>query len=90
MTPDGMERTPEHVCLNCGSKLNARTAVNHSDKASGGDISICFYCGHIMAYDADLTLRELTDEEMVKIAGDPCILAIQKARGIVLAKKPRQ
>jgi hypothetical protein len=44
--------------------------------------AICFYCGHVMAFDAALRLRPLTDEEMLEAAGDPRILAIQTGRGI--------
>ena len=56
---------------------------------SGGDLSpdhgsvtVCIYCGHIQAYTDDLQLRELTLEEQLDVAGDPRILAIQRARAI--------
>jgi hypothetical protein len=29
-----------------------------------GDISICLYCGHLMAFDEALKFRELSSEEM--------------------------
>lgn len=50
-----------------------------------GDITICFYCGHIMAYDVMTyddknSLRELTSEEMHEIAGSPALLHAQKMR----------
>jgi hypothetical protein len=45
-----------------------------------GDITLCLYCGHIMAFADDLTLRELNDEEAHDIAGDPRMLAAQWAR----------
>jgi hypothetical protein len=35
-----------------------------------------------MAYDEGLKLRELTLEEQLDVAGDPRILAIQRARAI--------
>jgi len=38
------------------------------------------YCGHIMVFADDLTYREPTADEMVEIASDPSIIAIQKAR----------
>jgi hypothetical protein len=33
-----------------------------------------------MIYNADMTVRELTDKEMIRIAGDRRMLAIQWAR----------
>lgn len=37
-------------------------------------------CGHIMAYDDELKLRELTKDEQVEVAGDQRILAVQAGR----------
>lgn len=39
-----------------------------------------------MAFAEDLTLRDLTDAEMHEVAGDPRILAVQKARGMAMRK----
>lgn len=63
-------RTPEFCCLNCGKSLDAATGVATETSPSSGDLSICFYCHHVMAYAEDLTLRELTEDEVVEIAGD--------------------
>jgi hypothetical protein len=49
-----------------------------------GDITVCFYCGHIMGFTDDLQLRELTDEEIHKVAGDPIVIKIQAARAALL------
>jgi hypothetical protein len=70
-------------CLACGKLMDAATNFDGHVVAEGG-IGICFYCGHIMAYDAQLKLRNLTDEEMIAIAGDKKILTIQEARGHVM------
>jgi hypothetical protein len=43
-----------------------------------GDLTVCLYCGHLQAFDADLKLRNLTDEEMHAIAGDEKLLAAQR------------
>jgi len=50
------------------------------DKPASGDVTVCLYCGHIMAFAEDLSLRELTNEEAREVAGDKRILAIQRAR----------
>jgi hypothetical protein len=52
-----------------------------------GNISVCIDCGHIMAFADDLTLRNLTDAEMIEIAGDKRILALQRARKMLADAK---
>ena len=44
-----------------------------------GDVTICLDCGHIMAFAADMTVRPLTDDEIVEVAGDPEVLQVQRA-----------
>lgn len=73
-------KVPMSACLDCGKELNGATAVDHRDPPSPGAITICIYCGHIMALGDDLHLRQLTDEEMIGVAGDPRIVAVQRAR----------
>jgi hypothetical protein len=60
--------------------LDATTSMDGGWTPKSGDITICLYCGHLMAFDDQLSFRGLTDEEMKSIAGDPRVLAIQKAR----------
>ena len=57
---------------------------NMDDAPSPGDITVCLHCGHIMAFDDGLKLRELTAEEAHEIAGDKRILTIQEARAKVM------
>jgi hypothetical protein len=61
-------------CLNCGVEIDAATSVGHKRLPHEGSIAICMICSHIMAYDANIHLRELTDEEMLMIAGQKEIL----------------
>lgn len=63
---------PEAHCLNCGQLIDAASELPFADSRAPepGDISICLYCRHIMVYGEDLVPRELTDEEIVEIAGD--------------------
>lgn len=71
------------VCPSCGKTLGAATCATGDDRPSEGDITICFYCGHIMAFANDEgALRDLTDEEMLEVAGHPTILRIQEARNL--------
>jgi hypothetical protein len=80
-------RTPQCACLNCGALLDAAINV-HADNEKGalpepGGITVCYTCGHVMAFNDDLTFRELTDREIVGIGGNKKLLAIQEALGRV-------
>jgi len=72
-------------CLDCGKELDRVThPTDPAARPEPGDISICLSCGHVMAFAEDFTVRALTGKEMVEIAGDPRIMAIQKARAKVM------
>jgi hypothetical protein len=80
-------RTPRNYCLDCGKRIDAATAVSEDAVPNSGDISVCFYCGHIMIFAPDMTVRSLTDSEMIEIAGRPDIIQAMKIIGY--AKKHR-
>jgi hypothetical protein len=75
-------RVPATTCLGCGKPLDGATAVVVDEDTSPdpGDLTVCIYCGHLMAFGDDLQLRELTPEEQVYIAGDKRILAVMRTR----------
>lgn len=82
---DAIEIVNGTDCLSCGKHLDACSGVETGGRTpSPGDITICLYCGHLMAFSDTLGLRELTSAEAKEIAGDPRILAVQKARREVL------
>jgi transcription elongation factor Elf1 len=68
------------TCPSCGKLLDGAAGVATDARPEPGDVSVCVYCGHLMAFADDLTLRELTAAEMHEIAGDERILAVQRAR----------
>jgi hypothetical protein len=68
---------PFDACLNCGKRIDAAARVRDDERPEPGDITVCLGCGHLMAYADDMTLRELTGEEIVEIAGDPEIIEAQ-------------
>lgn len=73
--------TPENKCLACGYAMNmARGLSSDTTKPGPGDVSVCLNCGHLMGFNPDLTLRELSDEEAHDIAGDKDLLRAQAAR----------
>lgn len=74
---------PKNACLHCGRALDGAICMNAEKVPISGDITVCFYCGEIMVFAEDLHLRKPTDAEIIEIAGNPMILAIQKARQII-------
>lgn len=88
---------PQCECLNCHLVMNSSTAMNEDGSTvlpDEGSITICSECGHIMAFGEGLKLRELSDEEMLTIAGDKRILiaqaALAEARKRRAAKEPKK
>ena len=77
---------PLSHCCNCGCELDwALNADGHYPVA--GAYSICADCGHLMMFDEALRLRNLTDQEVIKIAGDPQLLELQKFRRDLIIKR---
>lgn len=83
-------RVPEAACLSCGKPNTAATGVDEAHEPLPGAITVCMYCGHIMAFSDTMTMRELTSEEAKDVAGDPRILAIQRARANMERDKARK
>jgi hypothetical protein len=80
---------PSVECKGCGHKLNAATDVEQKTTPNPGALSICLWCGYLAIFADDMSLRDLTDQEMHEVAGDKRILEIQKRRAQVM-KKTRQ
>jgi hypothetical protein len=80
-------RVPETKCLSCGTSLDAATPADFDGEPYSGAITVCIKCGHIMALDDNLKLRELTKDEAFAVAGDARILAIQRARKALAAEE---
>jgi hypothetical protein len=66
-------------CLACGVVCDSVMATRQGAVPQPGSVTICFECGHIMAFGYDLRLRPLTDEEMHAVAGDRNIVMAQRA-----------
>jgi hypothetical protein len=68
-------RVKPSPCTSCGRVNDAATFVGKEDeKPSPGDFCVCLNCSHVMAYDQRLRLRELTDAEVIQLAGDPKLI----------------
>jgi hypothetical protein len=75
-----MVRVPECKCLNCGKLLNGAatvSAVDENETPSPNDFTFCLYCGHLMAFTDELTLRHPTGEELIAVAGSEELIHMQ-------------
>jgi hypothetical protein len=78
---------PPSACTNCGIVMDGATGVAEDDHKGdivpdAGVFTVCIECGHIMIFADDLTVRNLTANEMIEVAGDKRLIAIQQARAI--------
>jgi hypothetical protein len=61
--------TTPTACLNCGTLLDHALSTKGDHVPQPGDMSICLQCHHLMAFDDNIRLRELTDAELIEVAG---------------------
>lgn len=73
------QEMPEAECQNCGSVHDMASAVNEDAVPKPGDASICILCGHLSVFADDFSLRDPTNEEIKKYAGDSRIVAAMTA-----------
>lgn len=78
---------PVSHCTSCNKKVDCAAGVDDVAPQEG-DFSLCLDCGHIMAFNKELILRDLTEEEVVMIAGNEEMLRMQKF--IALYKKVKK
>lgn len=67
-------RTKAASCPNCGQILDAATVIcdpSIRPSPEPGDMTLCAYCHSMAVFDAELNLRELTDEEWLVFNTDP-------------------
>ena len=87
-------RVPPSPCPNCGTLLDACNVIGDNVKGQtvspqpDDSFSVCIKCGHLLGFNADLSVRELRPDEMLAIAGDKRMLAIQRARGLAAKDHP--
>ena len=68
------------VCLECGSIV----AID----GAPGDATVCMTCGHVMVFDADGGLREMTYAEMRAVGANPDLINLIRSRFPHREKKP--
>lgn len=69
---------PATKCRSCGYDLEMVTGVN-AGVPDAGSVSICFGCGALSIFNANLTMREPTMKEQAQIEQDPFIQKVMRA-----------
>ena len=83
-------RTQPSPCTNCGAINDAATSVDLDGvNPSPGDFALCIDCGHIMAYDEQMQLRNLTDADVIEIAGNQKLVQTSNILGEIKRDKKR-
>jgi len=84
-------KVPESQCLSCGVTMDAASVWgSEAHTPSPGDITLCAYCGYIMAFDDEMRLRDLTSEEFDWIAKNDMVIRMQReVRANPLRRKRR-
>jgi hypothetical protein len=79
---DPRENVKPSPCTACGKVMDSAWEAGPGNaRPKPGDASICFYCHHLMVFGDDLALRDLTDAEIVDVAGDPSIVHAMELLG---------
>ena len=80
-------RLPDSKCPTCGYTLDAATAADGSkDRPRKGDISICARCGEALIFGNDMTLHEMTADELAKLSLE-CTEELFKAQKFIRDRK---
>jgi hypothetical protein len=59
-----------HNCPVCKKELDGATCLEGDHKPSEGDCTICVYCTSFLKFQADLSFKELTQQEIGDMNGN--------------------
>ena len=63
-------RTIPTICPGCGHTITSASHVDSAIAPVPGDFTVCLYCSTLLTFADDLSLRNLTDAEMIEAAGN--------------------
>ena len=88
-TDDDITRTPKTHCTQCGYTFTAYgpAVAGNNPKPRPGDITMCLNCGHVQAFNDQLTFRELTKDEALEVALDEHVQEMQRRRLFVMNRR---
>jgi hypothetical protein len=61
---------PKQHCPNCGQRIEAASS-EHGSLPQPGDINVCLYCGELLTFNPDMTIRRPTPEEIAEYKKQP-------------------
>jgi hypothetical protein len=73
-------RVPVSICAACGAPNDGAASYPKDAVPKDGDVSLCMYCGHLAMFASDLSLREVTSEELAVICKDEEIMHLLRLR----------
>lgn len=60
--------TPKGHCPTCAAPFDAHTCMNHpASHPSPGSITVCIYCANVLVFGDNLTLRELSFDDLAEL-----------------------
>lgn len=72
------------MCPHCGYAVCCITSVHGNQKPTPGDISLCFYCGAVNVFAADLSIRSASPLELSEFMSDEETCGqIQRAQALI-------
>lgn len=75
MSPKAVTVMMDTTCTRCGDKFDCSTGVGaKKNEPAPGDISMCSTCGHVMEFDQNLKLQDMSEQKTVKVLTDPRLM----------------
>ena len=69
---------PLTFCPQCGHKLDGATQVEEGKgEPEENDLTVCWYCGRILLFNADLSLRVAGDDDLKQLDDSTLIMVMQ-------------
>ena len=67
----GSTKTPKNKCPVCEHIIDGTASVeNKNHVPNENDITMCINCASVLAFNADLTVKEMTDNEIADLDHD--------------------
>lgn len=75
----------ETVCPHCNHPIDAATGLlDENARPKENDASVCAYCAGLVSFNADGTLRKMSDEEFVDLPLDVRLVLADARRYFLL------
>lgn len=65
------------ACPYCGKAINMATNTENERGPEEGDLSVCGWCGGLLIFNEDLSIRKLTIEEIANLGDNERIMLVR-------------